>query len=266
MLVVVLLVTGVIGGGDDNSSASNTTTDASSGDLTIVPLEAVGDSGASGQAVFASVKDQPVLQINLTGLKPTDKDQTYIVWLYNSDDVAFPLARDKVGDDGNLTGAAPIPSQLIGLVGPDGFNQIDVSLASNAETAQALQAAAKSKKLPSHSGTSVLRGEIPTGAADSAGATGTTSTPTGLRRPSSGGQQLAGVHHPGGVEALLQRPAGPRAQLADLGAHVGRVVLADGVVMGDRAAGGDDRLTGRGLRLSPLLELLPARCRARKVK
>jgi hypothetical protein len=184
VLIAVLLITGVIGGGGgDSSSNSSTSTTASSSDLTIVKLDPVGNSGASGQAVFASVKNQPVLQINLTGLKPTSKDQTYIVWLYNSDTVAFPLARDKVGSDGNLTGAAPIPSQLIGLVGPNGFNQIDVSLASNSDTAAALQAAAKSKKLPSHSGTSVLRGDIPTGAAASVGggtsstATGTTSTP-----------------------------------------------------------------------------------------
>ena len=36
-------------------------------------------------------EDQPVLQINLTGLEPAGKDQNYIVWLYNSDAVAFPL-------------------------------------------------------------------------------------------------------------------------------------------------------------------------------
>jgi hypothetical protein len=186
VLIVVLLITGVIGGGGSSNSSSDTATSttASTSDVTIVKLDPVGNSGASGQAVFASVKNQPVLQINLSGLKPTGKDQTYIVWLYNSDNVAFPLARDKVGSDGNLTGAAPIPSQLIGLVGPNGFNQIDVSLASNTDTAAALQAAAKSKKLPAHSGTSVLRGPIPTGAAASAGAgtsstgTGTTSTPT----------------------------------------------------------------------------------------
>jgi hypothetical protein len=186
VVIAVLLITGVIGGsGSDNNSSSDTATStaASSSDLTVVKLDPVDNSGASGQAVFASVKNQPVLQINLSGLKPTGKDQTYIVWLYNSDNVAFPLARDKVTSDGNLTGAAPIPSQLIGLVGPNGFNQIDVSLASNTDTAAALQAAAKSKKLPAHSGTSVLRGAIPTGAAASAGGgtsstgAGTTSTP-----------------------------------------------------------------------------------------
>src|SRR4051794_24428934 len=72
-----------------------------------------------------------------------------------------------------------------------------------------------------------------------------------LRPPSSGGQELAGVHHPGGVEAVLQGVQNVEPELADLGAHVGRMVLADGVVMGDRAGGGDDRLARGCLCLAP---------------
>lgn len=178
VLIVVLIVVNPFGGSDNSSSSDQaSTTSSTSGDVTIVKLDPVGGGNATGQAVFARVQNQPVLQINLSGLEPTGKDQTYIVWLYNSDKAAFPLARDQVGSDGDLTGAAPIPSQLIGLIGPDGFDQIDVSLASNGETAAALQAAAKSKKLPAHSGTTVLRGQIPTDATASIGG-GTSTTPS----------------------------------------------------------------------------------------
>ena len=175
VLAIVLAVASPFGGDDD----SKTSTDAAGSpqeDLTIVELQPQGGSGASGQAVFARVQDQPVLQINLAGLQPTTADENYIVWLYNSDEIAFPIARDQVGKDGNLTGAAPIPQELTALL-PQ-FQAIDVSLATNAETKKALQSAAQGQKLPSHSGTSVLRGEIPRDAASSLGEAGTTPTPT----------------------------------------------------------------------------------------
>jgi hypothetical protein len=125
-----------------------------------VPLAPIsGGSSAGGQATFARAGDQPVLQLNLTGLSQAGKDQTYIVWLYNSDSVAFPVARDVADQNGNLTGAAAIPSSVVPLLTQ--FGCIDVSLASNRETQAALQAAVQGKRLPQHSGQTVLRGEIP---------------------------------------------------------------------------------------------------------
>jgi hypothetical protein len=161
ILVAVLAIAGVFGGGDD---ASSTQTQASTGpsgeDLSIVPLAPVsGDTGATGQAVFARAGDQPVLQINLSGLQPAGKDQSYIVWLFNSDRIAFPLARDVANQNGDLTGAAPVPNEVVPLL-PQ-FGCIDVSIASNSDTQAALQAAVQGKTLPQHSGQTVLRGEIP---------------------------------------------------------------------------------------------------------
>jgi hypothetical protein len=177
ILVVVLAVTGVFGGSDDNASGgSSTATGGTASDVSVVQLQPQDGSSAGGQATFARIQDQPVLQINLFGLKPTTKDTSYIVWLYNSDSVAFPLARDSVGQDGNLTGAAPVPTALIPLLPK--FQQIDVSLASNSETAKALQTASSAKQLPKHSGTSVLRGDIPRSVAASAGASTTPSSTT----------------------------------------------------------------------------------------
>jgi hypothetical protein len=109
--------------------------------------------------VFARAQDQPVLQLNLSGLQLAGRNQTYIVWLYNSDAVAFPLARDQADKQGNLTGAAAIPQEIVPLL-PQ-FGCVDVSLSSNQETAAALQQAAKGRSLPRYSGQTVLRGEIP---------------------------------------------------------------------------------------------------------
>jgi hypothetical protein len=160
LLVAVLAIAGVFGGGDDEETTAQTATGAASEDLSIVALAPVsGDTGATGQAVFARAGDQPVLQINLSGLQPAGEDQTYIVWLFNSDRVAFPLARDMANENGDLTGAAPVPNEVVPLL-PQ-FGCIDVSIASNQETQAALQAAVRGKTLPQHSGQTVLRGEIP---------------------------------------------------------------------------------------------------------
>ena len=148
-------------------------------DLTIVHLTPLdGDSGASGQAVFAQAQDQPLLQINLTGLEPAGQDQNYIVWLYNSDRVAFPLARDQVGENGNLTGAAAIPQEILPLLAQ--FGCVDVSLASNAETQEALQQAVEGQTLPApqrrdraaRPDPDAARREAPTGADSQCGGAG----------------------------------------------------------------------------------------------
>ncbi|MDP9188136.1 MAG: hypothetical protein M3O25_02675, partial [Actinomycetota bacterium] len=167
--VLVLLVVGAVlifggddddGGGEETSASGQTATSPSDEDLVIVDLAPLGgDATATGQAVFAQAEDQPLLQINLTGLAPVGKDQSYIVWLYNSERVAFPLARDDVGQNGNLTGAAAIPAQILPLLAS--FGCVDVSLASNQETQAALQEAVDGESLPAHSGETVLRGQIP---------------------------------------------------------------------------------------------------------
>lgn len=194
VVVGVLAIAGVFdGGGDDDGSNGATVTDAASADLTIVRLGPLdGASDGSGQAVFAQTEEQPVLQINLSGLAPSPQGETYIVWLYSSDSAAFPLARDRVTENGNLTGAAAIPTEIEPLLGQ--FGCIDVSLASNRETQQALEQAVEGESLPRHTGTSVLRGQVPSAPGEQA-ATGADSQcdlaapPTGGGGAQGGGQQ-----------------------------------------------------------------------------
>jgi hypothetical protein len=162
LLAIAVVVALTVFGGDDDGGgdASTTTAGSPEEELTIVELGPLAEgSEEGGQAVFARAGDQPVLQINLTGLAPTGGDQFYIAWLYNSNRVAFPLARDQVNDSGNLTGAAPIPNAIVPLL-PQ-FGCIDISLASVSETKAALREAVDGRSLPRHVGESVLRGQIP---------------------------------------------------------------------------------------------------------
>jgi hypothetical protein len=160
ILVVVIVLVVLLTGDDDGDSGGDTASQPASDELTIVQLAPLQEGGqASGQAVFAQTGDQPILQLNLVGLEPAPKGETYIVWLYSSDRAAFPLARDQVQQNGALTGAAAVPQAVVPLLGQ--FGCVDVSLASNAETRKALQQAVNGQSLPAHSGRTVLRGEIP---------------------------------------------------------------------------------------------------------
>ena len=60
------------------------------------------------------------------------------------------------------TTTAAIPTQILPLLNQGLFGCVDVSLASNAQTQEALQSAVNGQQLPTHTGESVLRGQIPT--------------------------------------------------------------------------------------------------------
>jgi hypothetical protein len=162
LLVLAVVAAVVVFGGDDDGGGGEGTTTAATTEpevtaVALAPLEE--GSEAAGQAAFGQLGNQPALRINIAGLEPTGRDENYIVWLYNSDRVAFPVARQQVAEDGNLRGDAPVPNALVPLLSQ--FGCVDVSLASNRETAEALQQAAKGRNLPRHTGESVLRGMIP---------------------------------------------------------------------------------------------------------
>jgi hypothetical protein len=154
LAVAVIVALTVFGGdGDDESPGESTV----AGDLVAVelgPLE--GGPDASGQAAFAQSGNQPFLRINASGLQPSGANQRYIVWLYNSNQIAFPIAQDRA-PQGNLRGDVPIPSSL----NPTVFGCIDVSLANVQAAQRAFRQSIRSGRFPPHSGTSVLRGEIP---------------------------------------------------------------------------------------------------------
>jgi hypothetical protein len=170
ILVVVLFVTGVFGGGDDDSDAPDTPAAAatSAGDVNTVSLVPPGGGDTpGGQAVFASAEDQPIVQLNMFGLEPSDNNSTYIVWFYNSDTEAVPFAFQSADKDGNITGAAAIPQALVPAL--PSLQQIRVTK-TTADDAEQLVAATKKKgQLPPFVGTTVLEGDLPQAAAAPSG-------------------------------------------------------------------------------------------------
>jgi hypothetical protein len=169
VVAVVLAAAGVFeGGGEDQATRAGTGASTASEDLTRVELSPTGDAKGSGVAVFARVGDQPVLQVNVADLEPSPEGSNHVIWLYNSDDQAFPLVRERVGQNGNLNGAAPIPQALISVL-PQ-FRFIDLSLSDTTDVARELRRASRSQNvIPRYVGDSILRGEIPRSAESAQG-------------------------------------------------------------------------------------------------
>ncbi|MEK6277562.1 MAG: hypothetical protein AABM29_06075 [Actinomycetota bacterium] len=178
VLVVVLIATGAFGGGDGGGSGDGGTSagggNPNASNLTRAVLTGQNGSDASGVAVFARVRNTPVLQINVNGLESTGPGQAYVIWLYGSDARAFPLSREPL-DKANLRGAAPIPAQVLQALQQGLFDSVDVSLARDAQMTAALRTARRTQQLPRYAGESVVRGPIVgpgfagSGASDGAG-------------------------------------------------------------------------------------------------
>jgi hypothetical protein len=165
ILIVVLVIVLVRGGGSDSSTTTSSAgpsqqaSNNSSG-LTRAILSPQNGGDAQGVAVFARIRNQPVLTINVTNLKPSGSGEGYVIWLYRSPTQAYPLVRQSVSAKGQLRGAAPVPAQLIQALQQGLFDTIDVSLAKDSDVTAALQQARKSQKLPHYAGQSVARGPI----------------------------------------------------------------------------------------------------------
>jgi hypothetical protein len=163
VLVIVVLVLVTSGGGDGSSDCKPL--DVSAAQQAGVPttkLDPVGDSAnadcaPTGQVTLVPVSPQNqqtkkpaisgfALQTNAAHLEPSANGEEYVLWLYGSDQQARPIGQETVGDNGNLTGAAPLPTQE--LVFLQALNKIRLSLVTAAEKNQIQQSlsAQKGKK------------------------------------------------------------------------------------------------------------------------
>jgi hypothetical protein len=130
------------------------------GQLLLNPLGGGNDN--QGIAIVAQRGDDRSLIVQAR-LNPTQKDQAYEVWLYNSDKDAVSLGAQVTDKDGNYQGAGRLPAPL------DRYKYIDVSLE-------------KLDRNTAHSGNSVLRGEI-----------ANIQQPTEQNQPGAQGQQQPGA-------------------------------------------------------------------------
>jgi hypothetical protein len=155
VLVVVLLVVGI--GGDDGDGGT-TTTGGDQEEAVPVRLSPVGGSQASGGLTIIRVADQPAVDLDIRGLTPSGKGETYVLWFVGSGGRALPVAFQAVGPDGRITGRTAIPTAAASLL--PSFDTADLTRTLQREAAAAVEQAARSGTLPQRIGTSVLRGSL----------------------------------------------------------------------------------------------------------
>jgi hypothetical protein len=170
-LAVVAVVIGAIAIFSNGSESGASSTEASalgtetaaaeSGKVTQAVLAPADGSDASGRAVFGRLgKKEIVLQVTAEGLQPTEKGQSYTVWLYRSPKLSLRVGSVPVGESGNLGARFTIPPELLAYVASGAFDQIYVSRTSDAAYQQEVARAKKEKSLPRYTGETVLNGEI----------------------------------------------------------------------------------------------------------
>ena len=172
-IVALLVVILIVGGGDDSSdpaapvsdgggAASEEPIDTASANpkLTQAVLSPIDGGDARGLATFGRVKDALALQIEAEGLEPTDKGESYTVWLYESPRKMLPLASTVVDDSGRIGAQVQVPTEVLAYLAQETFDQIDISLTTDATLKTALAKATREKKAPAYTGTDVLRGRI----------------------------------------------------------------------------------------------------------
>ena len=170
VVLVVLVATGAFGGGDSEPSAdagagggssdAASTTAADSGRVTQAVLEPVAGGDASGRVLFGRIDEDVVLQVEAEGLDPSPRGQSYTVWLYRSPKLVLRVGAVKVDGSGGIAAQLPIPAELLTHVASGTFDQIDISLTSDAVYKAEVAQARKQERLPAYTGTSVLRGKI----------------------------------------------------------------------------------------------------------
>jgi len=168
VVAIVLGAIALIGGNGDSDSTTTSTgagteevSTAENGKVTQAVLEAADGSDASGQAVFGRVgKEEIVLQVTAENLQPTERGESYTVWLYRTPKLTLRVGSVPVGEEGNLGARFTIPAELLAYVASGAFNQIYVSRTSDAAYRREVAQAKKSKSLPRYIGETVLTGEI----------------------------------------------------------------------------------------------------------
>jgi hypothetical protein len=149
VIVAIVLLTG---GGDSGGDCTPIdTSQAEQAGIPTIALAATGeeadaDCKPTGQITLSSVQPQGnqqnqtptfALQINAVNLEPTSEGDAYLLWLYTSDQEAFPLGQQTVDQDGNLTGAVPLNSAQILLL--TAFQSVRLARATTAEVQQVEQ-------------------------------------------------------------------------------------------------------------------------------
>ncbi len=180
VVVVLLLVLG--GDGSDSSTTASTTTpttaeggesessvaqieaqaeQAGKGkEVTKAVLSGVGGGEGRGVAIFGRVKKTLALQVIAEGLEPTAKGQAYAIWLAQSPTKMLPLMAVPVNERGRIASQFEVPTEVLAYLANETFDQVTITLTSEAKLKQTLEAATKAGEAPAYTGTEVLTGTI----------------------------------------------------------------------------------------------------------
>jgi hypothetical protein len=168
-IVAIVLGAVAIFGGTSGSGTGTASTAGSGSEIsaeeeskvTQAVLEPADGSQASGRAIFGRVgKEEVVLQVTAENLAPTEKGQSYTVWLYRTPKLSLRVGAVPVGGSGRLGARFTIPAELLAYVASGAFDQINVSRTSNAAYQRQVAKAKKEKSLPRYTGETVLTGKI----------------------------------------------------------------------------------------------------------
>jgi hypothetical protein len=174
--IVVLFVVFVLGGSGGGGDSTTIATSGASGGavaaleaaaeqgnrkVTKASLSAVDGSDATGVAVFGRVKKSLALQVAAEGLEPTDKGESYTIWLAASQDKMLPLAStNEVGEDGKLAAQVEAPVEVLAYLANETFGQIAITRTEDSRLEATLREATKQKQAPDYTGEEVLLGDV----------------------------------------------------------------------------------------------------------
>jgi hypothetical protein len=181
LLIVVILVSGGGDSGSDTTTATSTdtaneaeadgSTQVNSKEVTQAVLSAADGSDASGVATFGRIKNSLALQVEAEGLAPTEQGQSYTIWLAQSPQKMLPLASTAVPASGKIGAQVEVPTEVLAYLAKGTFDQMTITLTTDATLKASLAKATSEKKSPVYTGTAVLGGPITgpiVGAADKA--------------------------------------------------------------------------------------------------
>ncbi|HEY7456073.1 MAG TPA: hypothetical protein VH703_02260 [Solirubrobacterales bacterium] len=164
---IVLGIAAIAGGGSDSGpgtaggAVETELAAAEDGKVTQAVLEPADGSDAGGRAVFGRVgKEEIVLQVTAENLEPTDRGQSYTVWLYRTPKLSLRVGSVAVGEAGRLGARFTIPEELLAYVASGAFDQVYVSRTDDAAYRREVAKAKRNKSLPRYTGETVLTGEI----------------------------------------------------------------------------------------------------------
>lgn len=174
ILAVILLVSAGGDSGSKTTSTEGTTTAAEEGKAetneggrpaTEAELKAVDGSEAKGFASFGRVKNKLALQVEATGLEPTEEGvNSYAIWLAQNPKKMIPLASTGVKATGKAAGVIAaqfeVPVEILGYLASGTFDQIAITKVDNKRFETGINVATKQKKTPTYLGEEVLRGTI----------------------------------------------------------------------------------------------------------